>query len=96
MSGYSKKTGLLRKFKSGTSDKSYSKVEKSIKILIFNECDGYPYHSKRPQFLNFRRPVCFLAHFTELEMLPNKIYRSGDIGYNSRDFDDWERREDES
>jgi hypothetical protein len=25
---------------------------------------------KKPQFLNFRRQVCLLAHFTELEMLP--------------------------
>jgi hypothetical protein len=34
-SGYSKKTGPLRKFKSGTSDKSDSDVEKSIKNLYF-------------------------------------------------------------
>jgi hypothetical protein len=34
MSGYSKKTGQLRKFKSGTSDKSDSYVEKSIKNLF--------------------------------------------------------------
>jgi hypothetical protein len=32
-SGYSKKTGPLRKFKSETSDKSDSDVEKSIKHL---------------------------------------------------------------
>jgi hypothetical protein len=34
-SGYSKKTGPLRKFKSGTSDKSDSDVQKSIKNLYF-------------------------------------------------------------
>jgi hypothetical protein len=34
-SGYSKKTGPPRKFKSGTSDKSDSDVEKSIKNLYF-------------------------------------------------------------
>jgi hypothetical protein len=33
--GYSKKTGPLRKFKSGTSDKSDSNIEKSIKSLYF-------------------------------------------------------------
>jgi hypothetical protein len=32
---YSKKTGPLRKFKSGTSDKSDSDVEKSINNLYF-------------------------------------------------------------
>jgi hypothetical protein len=35
MSGYSKKAGPLRKFKSGTSDKSDSNVEKSIKKPLF-------------------------------------------------------------
>ena len=34
-SGYSKKKGSLRKFKSGTSDKSDLDVEKSIKNLYF-------------------------------------------------------------
>jgi hypothetical protein len=34
-SGYSKKTGPLRKFKSGTSDESDSAVEKSVKNLYF-------------------------------------------------------------
>jgi hypothetical protein len=35
MSGYSKKAGPLRKFKSGTSDQSDSNVEKSIKKPLF-------------------------------------------------------------
>ena len=34
-SGYSKKTGPLRKFKSATSDKSDLDAEKSIKNLYF-------------------------------------------------------------
>jgi hypothetical protein len=44
--GYSKKRGLLRKFKSETFNQSYSKVEKSIKNLMINESDGYPNHLK--------------------------------------------------
>jgi len=43
ISGYSKKTGPLRKFKSGTSNESDSNVEKSIKTFIYNKYDGYPY-----------------------------------------------------
>jgi len=34
-SGYSKKTGPLRKFKSGTSDKTDPDIEKSIENLYF-------------------------------------------------------------
>jgi hypothetical protein len=34
-SGYSKKTGTLRKFKSGTPDESHSDIEKSVKNLYF-------------------------------------------------------------
>jgi hypothetical protein len=45
---------------------------RSIGVLITfidNEYDYDPYQWRRPQFLNFRRPVCLLAHFTEWEML---------------------------
>jgi hypothetical protein len=43
-SGYSKKTGTLRKFKGVTSDQYDSNSEKSIKNLYFNENDGYSHH----------------------------------------------------
>jgi hypothetical protein len=43
---YSKKTGLLRKFKSETFDQYDSNVKQYIKTLIFNETIGYPYHLK--------------------------------------------------